>query len=71
VVRVGDRLERISIDEGPAPDGAGRRVGYERESDGSVTAIVDHIDGDGAVVDTFRPARWSSEKLISIEIVES
>ncbi len=70
LIRVGGETERITIDEGPVRDGAWRRVSYERDQDGAVTAIIEHVDHEGAVVDTFRPARWSAAQLVDIKILD-
>lgn len=68
LICVGGETERVTIHEGPVGDGAWRRVSFERDQEGAVAAIVEHVAEDGNVIETFRPARWSADQLIEIEI---
>jgi hypothetical protein len=70
---VQDRVERVEISEGPGPGDIWRAVRYETDDSGSVSVLVEHVrrsNGSESVIDTFRPARWTRDQLVSIEIVD-
>jgi hypothetical protein len=66
--------EAVIFEDGLTADGVLRRKRVEREADGHVSVFSDHVvthpDGTEEVVATFRPARFSPDKLVSIEIEE-
>lgn len=73
-IQVGEHVEEIRIEDRPRGDGTVPRTRYERQPDGFVQVYRDHVrthpDGTEEVVDTFRPARWSPDQLLSIAICE-
>ena len=62
--------EQVAFDDLPGPDGVLRRRRFEQEPDGYVGVYSDHVrigpDGVEEVIDSFRVARFSPEKLLSI-----
>lgn len=63
--------EQVIFEESRTSDGLLHRHRYETESDGHVSVFSDHTrvrsDGVEEVVDTFRVARFSPDKLAHIE----
>lgn len=74
VVAVLSNGEEIVFEDGPGPDGVLRRRRFEEEPDGHISVYSDHVrigqDGEEAVVESVRLARFSPEKLVSISHVD-
>ena len=64
--------EELTFEDRRGPDGTLRQGRFEQEADGHVSVYSDHVvvgaDGTEEVVDTFRPARFSPDKLLSITV---
>jgi len=66
--------EAVIFEDGRTADGILRRKRIEQEPGGHVSVYSDHVrthpNGTEEVVASFRPARFSPEKLVSIRVEE-